>query len=85
MTESLSPISEPRRVSRPATLRVERFSAHVGATVHGVDLSAVIPSATAEALRAALYEHGVLFFRDQQLSAVAVPRGDARVRRALSA
>jgi taurine dioxygenase len=48
--------------------RFERYSAHVGAIVHGVDLSRAVSAATREQLRSALFEHGVLFFRDQKLS-----------------
>jgi taurine dioxygenase len=51
-----------------AALRFEPYSAHVGATVHGVDLSAALPAETRAALRRALFEHGVLFFRDQRLT-----------------
>jgi taurine dioxygenase len=54
--------------SRKTALRVEPFSAHVGATVHGIDLSGPLPAATREALRQALFDHGVLFFRDQDLT-----------------
>jgi taurine dioxygenase len=34
----------------------------------GVDLSAPLPAATRETLRRGLFEHGVLFFRDQRLT-----------------
>lgn len=40
----------------------------VGARVDGVDLGRPLDEATLGALRAALAEHGVLFFRDQDLS-----------------
>jgi taurine dioxygenase len=40
----------------------------VGAEVRGLDLSRPLPPATVAALRTALGEHGVLFFRDQHLS-----------------
>jgi taurine dioxygenase len=46
----------------------EPYSAHVGATVHGVDLGAPLSAATRASLRRGLFEHGVLFFRDQRLT-----------------
>jgi len=48
--------------------RFERYGVYVGATVHGVDLSQPISSPQRETLQRALYEYGVLFFRDQQLT-----------------
>ncbi|HET6339874.1 MAG TPA: TauD/TfdA family dioxygenase [Polyangiales bacterium] len=54
--------------SRKTAVRVEPYSAHVGATVHGIDLSTPLPAATRDALRHALFDHGVLFFRDQNLT-----------------
>jgi taurine dioxygenase len=46
----------------PADLRFERVTGNIGARVHGVDLGPAHPAATAEAVRHALHEHGVLFF-----------------------
>lgn len=48
-------------------MRIEPASDAVGAHVSGVDLRTIDDSATA-ALRAAWTEHGVLFFRDQELT-----------------
>jgi taurine dioxygenase len=45
-----------------------RIGSAVGAEVRGIDLSAGIGGNTAEALLAALGQHGVLVFRDQALS-----------------
>jgi len=49
-------------------MMVMPVSGHAGAEVRGIDLSRPLPSPTVAALRAALGEHGVLFFRDQQLT-----------------
>ncbi|MET0340763.1 MAG: TauD/TfdA family dioxygenase [Polyangiales bacterium] len=49
--------------------RFERFSPALGATVRGIDLRDPVDAATREALQRGLREHGVLFFRDQQLTA----------------
>jgi len=39
-----------------------------GAEVRGIDISRPLPAVTVAALRASLGDHGVLFFRDQQLT-----------------
>lgn len=49
-------------------MMVMPVSGAVGAEVRGIDLSRPLPATTVAALRAALGEHGVLFFRDQQLT-----------------
>ncbi len=49
-------------------MMVMPVSGAVGAEVRGIDISRPLPSTTVAALRAALGEHGVLFFRDQQLT-----------------
>jgi taurine dioxygenase len=46
---------------------VRPLTAAVGAEVSGVDLSAPVDDATVAAIRSALLEHLVLFFRDQDL------------------
>ena len=53
------------RNSRP---EVTMTSGAVGAFVSGVDLSRPLGDETASALRSALDDHGVLFFRDQKLT-----------------
>lgn len=53
------------RNSRP---EVTPTSGALGAFVSGVDLSHPLDDGTASALRSALNEHGVLFFRDQKLT-----------------
>ena len=49
-------------------MMVMPVSGAVGAEVRGIDLSRPLPAAAVAALRAALGEHGVLFFRDQTLT-----------------
>lgn len=56
-----------RSVSTSDDLRIERFRPNLSATVHGVDLGKPIDEHTRSALRHAVTEHGVLFFRDQEL------------------
>ncbi|MEV4872805.1 TauD/TfdA dioxygenase family protein [Streptomyces syringium] len=51
----------------PATMQVMRVAGHLGAEVQGVDLSRPMTAAVVEAIRAALEEHQVLFFRAQRL------------------
>ncbi len=50
-----------------AMLQVSRVSGALGAEISGVDLSRPLASATVSEIRAALLEHLVVFFRDQQL------------------
>ncbi|MFI0742763.1 TauD/TfdA dioxygenase family protein [Streptomyces sp. NPDC021100] len=49
------------------SLEVARVAGHLGAEVRGVDLSRPMSAATVEAIRQALEEHQVLFFRAQRL------------------
>ena len=49
-------------------LDVRRSSGALGAEIDGVDLAAPLDEATVGALRSALLEHIVIFFRDQTLS-----------------
>lgn len=59
-------------------MRIERITGTIGAEVTGVDLGAELSASAggdlAEALRAALGEHLVLFFRDQRLDVPALKR-----------
>lgn len=48
------------------TLTVARVAGHIGALVSGVDLAAPMPEPVVAAVRAALLEHKVLFFRGQE-------------------
>ncbi|MGV0790941.1 TauD/TfdA dioxygenase family protein [Mycolicibacterium sp. XJ1819] len=47
-------------------VRVVKLGAHIGARIDGVDLGTDVDAATASLINAALLEHKVLFFRDQQ-------------------
>ncbi len=49
-------------------LDVQPVGGVIGAEIHGVDLSAELAEETYGAIRAAFNEHGVVFFRDQQLT-----------------
>src|ERR1700712_3199335 len=50
-----------------ATLSVSPATPTIGATISGVDLSAPLDDGTVAAIRQALLDHLVLFFRDQEL------------------
>src|SRR5262245_56964366 len=69
MSEYLNHEVTELRPARKTGLRFECYAAHLGAIVHGVDLSQPQTEAQAIQLRRGLHEHGVLFFRDQQLTA----------------
>ncbi|MET0386916.1 MAG: TauD/TfdA family dioxygenase [Polyangiales bacterium] len=72
MTINLSspaPSVIPHVPATQAAYRLEPFSAYLGAVVHGIDLRQPLSAAQRDTLRRALWQHGVLFFRDQQLSA----------------
>ncbi len=49
-------------------LEIRRLTPALGAEIHGLELRRPLSSDQASALRAALVEHQVLFFRDQELS-----------------
>jgi taurine dioxygenase len=50
------------------SLKIRRLAGALGAELSGVDLSANLPDATIAAIRGALVEHQVIFFRDQALT-----------------
>jgi len=52
----------------PCPFEVERIGRHLGAEVHGLDLSREMDEPTFRAFEAALVEHKVLFLRDQNLT-----------------
>lgn len=62
----MSAIPSPPRTPSPA-LRVRPLTDHIGAEIEGVDLSRPISEAEFQAINAALVEHGVLVFRNQDL------------------
>jgi taurine dioxygenase len=64
MSSALSRI-DPQATDR---ITIAPFNSAVGAEVRGVDLSCALENGEADLIRAALFEHGVLFFRDQSLS-----------------
>ncbi|MEY4511127.1 MAG: hypothetical protein RLZZ450_3249 [Pseudomonadota bacterium] len=67
MTLSSQPyVSSAPSLQPPTTF--ERYRPALGATVRGIDLSQSLSEQTRRELRRGLLEHGVLFFRDQQLS-----------------
>jgi len=49
-------------------LAIRRVAGALGAEISGVDLSQELPDATIAAIRQALLDHQVIFFRDQQLT-----------------
>ena len=53
--------------STATRFKVQRAAGYIGAYVEGLDLSADLDEATTAELRATLFAHKVLFFRDQNL------------------
>jgi len=51
-----------------ASIAVRAVSTAVGAEILGLDLADTLPDATIDAIRHALFQHGVVFFRDQKLT-----------------
>ena len=51
----------------PGQIRFERVTGTIGALVHGVELGGTEPATSAESLRRALHEFGVLFFEFDHL------------------
>ena len=49
-------------------MEIEAFAPALGAVVHGVDLARPLPAAGVAAIRQALADFGVVFFRDQRLT-----------------
>ena len=50
------------------SLKIRRVAGALGAEIGGVDLAAELSDATVAAIRQALVEHQVIFFRDQALT-----------------
>ena len=50
-----------------STIDLRKVSANVGAEIHGVDLRQPLDERTYGEIRGALNEHGVIFFRDQDI------------------
>ena len=55
-------------MSAPSKISVQRLTGNVGALVGGVDLREPLPADTVALLRQALLDHGVIFFRGQDLT-----------------
>jgi taurine dioxygenase len=53
---------------RNAAFEVRPIAGAIGAELHGIDLSAALPPETIAAIRRALLDHLVIFFRDQTLA-----------------
>lgn len=51
-----------------STIDVKPVTAAVGAEIHGIDLRQPMTEQTYREVRAALNEHGVIFFRDQDIT-----------------
>jgi len=49
-------------------LTIEPLSPNIGATIHGIDLSQPVSDELAATVRAALVDHKVVFFRDQEIT-----------------
>jgi taurine dioxygenase len=64
MTISIDRTTEQDDRTAPA-ISVHRLGSRIGARIEGVRLSGDLPAATVAAIRAALLEHKVVFFRDQ--------------------
>jgi len=50
------------------TFRIERLSPNIGAILHDIDLREGLDNGTRDAVYQALLDHGVIFFRDQDIS-----------------
>ncbi len=50
------------------SVRVQRVTATIGATIEGVDLRTTLGAGDRDAIEGALLEHGVLFFRGQDIT-----------------
>jgi taurine dioxygenase len=60
---------------------ITRVGGSIGAEIHGVDLSRELPDETVAAIRRALLDHLVVFFRDQHLTSAAYRAFAARIGR----
>ena len=49
-------------------MTIRPVSTFVGAEILDVDLAGSLPEPTVDAIRRALFQHGVVFFRDQKLT-----------------
>ena len=63
-----SPRTDPDRSGSDVALDVRPLAGHIGAEIHGVDLSADLDDATVAAIRTVLLRWKVVFFRDQTIT-----------------
>ena len=49
-------------------MTIRSVSAAVGAEILDLDLAGSLPESTIDEIRRALFQHGVVFFRDQKLT-----------------
>jgi taurine dioxygenase len=71
LLDASEPATEEPAMSATATLSrldVRPMAGACGAMIHGVDLGRPLEDATVKAIRQALLDHCVIFFRDQELS-----------------
>jgi len=52
----------------PSSIEVKPLAIHIGAEIHGVDLTRPLPPAQVRDIRAALLKWKVVFFRDQVMT-----------------
>jgi taurine dioxygenase len=55
-------------LATPTRLQCRPLTPQIGAEIHGVDLSQALDDAVLDQVRQALWQHGVIFFRDQHLT-----------------
>jgi taurine dioxygenase len=67
MTQAAPELFSPSTASKTAPT-IRRFAPRLGATIAGIDLRRTLDADTRRTLQQALLVHGVLFFRDQDLS-----------------
>jgi taurine dioxygenase len=49
-------------------MEIQAFASALGASIHSVDLARPLPAAGVDAIRKAVADYGVVFFRDQRLT-----------------
>ena len=57
-----------RTMANTLTVTINKLEEHIGAEVHGVDISSPVDEETFAQLRDALYRHSVLVFHDQEIA-----------------
>ncbi|MEO6715770.1 MAG: TauD/TfdA family dioxygenase [Novosphingobium sp.] len=54
--------------SNTAKVTVQQITGNIGAVIGGVDMRAPLPTAQFQVIRQTLLDHGVIFFRDQDVT-----------------